>query len=105
MTFARCVFKCRVKQYRCIHSIKLYVFKLWPLIDDEMTLFRLTGLHETASITKFSHGVASRNSSIRIPRQVDQDGKGYLEDRRPASNCDPYVVTEAIARTTILNES
>jgi glutamine synthetase len=66
---------------------------------------RLTGLHETASITKFSHGVASRNSSIRIPRQVDQDGKGYLEDRRPASNCDPYVVTEAIARTTILNES
>lgn len=66
---------------------------------------RLTGLHETASITKFSHGVASRTSSVRIPRQVDEDGKGYFEDRRPASNCDPYVVTETIARTTILNET
>lgn len=66
---------------------------------------RLTGLHETASITQFSSGVASRNASIRIPRQCAEDGKGYLEDRRPASNCDPYVVTEAIARTTILNET
>lgn len=66
---------------------------------------RLTGLHETASIKSFSYGVASRNSSVRIPRQVSEDGKGYFEDRRPASNCDPYVVTEALVRTTILNET
>ena len=66
---------------------------------------RLTGLHETASITKFSSGVASRCSSIRIPRQCAEEGKGYLEDRRPASNCDPYKVTEAIVRTTVLNET
>jgi len=66
---------------------------------------RLTGLHETASITKFSSGVASRCSSIRIPRQCAEDGKGYLEDRRPASNCDPYKVTEAVVRTTVLNET
>ncbi|XP_070540569.1 glutamine synthetase-like [Ptychodera flava] len=64
---------------------------------------RLTGLHETAHIDSFSAGVANRGASIRIPRQVGEDGKGYLEDRRPASNCDPYVVTEAVVRTTILD--
>lgn len=29
---------------------------------------------------------------------------GYLEDRRPASNMDPYVVTGLLAETTILWE-
>jgi glutamine synthetase len=27
---------------------------------------------------------------------------GYLEDRRPASNMDPYIVTGLLAETTIL---
>ncbi|XP_050389524.1 glutamine synthetase-like [Patella vulgata] len=65
---------------------------------------RLTGLHETSSIHDFSAGVANRGASIRIPRQVAEDGYGYLEDRRPSSNCDPYAVTEVIVRTTVLNE-
>lgn len=65
---------------------------------------RLTGLHETSTIDSFSSGVANRGASIRIPRQVGKEGKGYLEDRRPSSNCDPYVVTEMIVRTTVLNE-
>lgn len=65
---------------------------------------RLLGSHETASIHQFSSGVAHRGASVRIPRQVAADGKGYLEDRRPASNCDPYLVTEILVRTTILNE-
>jgi len=65
---------------------------------------RLTGLHETSSIHDFSAGVANRGASIRIPRQVGEDGQGYLEDRRPSSNCDPYSVTEAIVRTTVLND-
>jgi len=65
---------------------------------------RLTGNHETSSIHDFSSGVANRGCSIRIPRQVASEGKGYFEDRRPSSNCDPYSVTEIIARTTILNE-
>ncbi|CAH2103806.1 unnamed protein product [Euphydryas editha] len=65
---------------------------------------RLTGLHETASINDFSAGVASRASSIRIPRNVAEEKKGYLEDRRPASNCDPYSVIDALMRTCILNE-
>lgn len=63
---------------------------------------RLTGLHETSSIHDFSAGVANRGASIRIPRQVAEDGKGYLEDRRPSSNCDPYAVTEIICKTVLL---
>lgn len=66
---------------------------------------RLTGHHETSNIFEFSAGVANRGASIRIPRQVGQDGYGYFEDRRPAANCDPYAVTEAIVRTTCLNET
>ena len=66
---------------------------------------RLTGKHETASITQFSYGVANRGASVRIPRQVAADGFGYIEDRRPAANADPYSVTEALVRTTCLDES
>ncbi|KAJ8286523.1 hypothetical protein GJAV_G00040130 [Gymnothorax javanicus] len=63
---------------------------------------RLTGQHETASIDSFSAGIANRGSSIRIPRHVAELGWGYLEDRRPSANCDPYIVTEAIVRTCLL---
>merc|ERR1719273_2242846 len=63
---------------------------------------RLTGHHETASMDRFSYGVADRGASVRIPNQAKKDGKGYFEDRRPASNCDPYVVTSMICHTTIL---
>jgi len=65
---------------------------------------RLTGKHETSSIHDFSAGVANRGSSIRIPRGVAEDQCGYLEDRRPSSNCDPYAVTEVIIRTCCLDE-
>jgi glutamine synthetase len=64
---------------------------------------RLTGHHETADIRKFSYGVANRGASIRIPRQAQLEGCGYLEDRRPASNMDPYVVTAKIVQTTVLD--
>ena len=61
---------------------------------------RLTGLHETQSIDKFSYGVSDRGSSIRIPVGTVQNGwKGYLEDRRPASNIDPYKVAARILKT------
>lgn len=61
---------------------------------------RLTGLHETQSIHKFSYGVSDRGSSIRIPVGTVQNGwKGYLEDRRPASNADPYKVVREILAT------
>lgn len=67
--------------------------------DNDM---RLTGDCETADIHTFSAGVADRGASIRIPRFTDRDGKGYLEDRRPASNMDPYMVTSKLVETTIL---
>jgi len=63
---------------------------------------RLTGAHETAPIDKFSYGVANRGASVRIPRTAEKDGCGYFEDRRPASNMDPYVVTSKIFKTTCL---
>jgi glutamine synthetase len=66
---------------------------------------RLTGKHETASINDFSYGVANRAASIRIPRVAEAEGKGYFEDRRPASNMDPYVVTSRIMKTISLNEA
>ena len=61
---------------------------------------RLTGLHETQRIDQFSYGVSDRGASIRIPWQVEVDQKGYLEDRRPASNMDPYLVTRLLLQTT-----
>ena len=92
---------------------------------------RLTGHHETADINTFKwvrdsvllpmdsrvpfcspsltlvtdfdlQGVANRGASIRVGRDTEKEGKGYFEDRRPASNMDPYVVTSMIAETTLL---
>ena len=61
---------------------------------------RLTGLHETQSIEKFSFGVSDRGASIRIPvYTVEHDWNGYLEDRRPASNADPYKILAHIVGT------
>ena len=62
---------------------------------------RLTGQHETQHIQKFSFGVGDRGASIRIPNDVEQNNFcGYIEDRRPASNCNPYVVSRLIVETT-----
>jgi len=60
---------------------------------------RLTGLHETCPWNEFRWGVSDRGASIRIPWQVKRDGMGYLEDRRPNANCDPYVVTRMMMET------
>jgi len=63
---------------------------------------RLTGNHETSSINSFSWGMSDRGCSIRIPLIVEKTGCGYLEDRRPASNMDPYLVTERLLSTIVL---
>ena len=60
---------------------------------------RLTGMHETCPINMFHWGVSDRGASVRVPWQVSKDGKGYLEDRRPAANCDPYVVCHKLIDT------
>ncbi|KAI0472736.1 glutamine synthetase [Xylariaceae sp. FL0804] len=60
---------------------------------------RLTGRHETGAIDSFSYGVANRGASIRIPRETAAKGYGYFEDRRPASNADPYQIGTVMMET------
>ena len=61
---------------------------------------RLTGLHETCALHEFRYGVSDRGASIRIPMDTANNGKGYLEDRRPSANMDPYQVCAALIETT-----
>ena len=77
-----------------------------PVVDEHIAVYgefndqRLTGLHETAAITDFTWGVSDRGASIRIPIIAVQKGyKGWLEDRRPASNGDPYKIAARIIKT------
>ena len=61
---------------------------------------RLTGLHETQSIDKFNYGIANRGASVRVPHSFVNNGyKGYLEDRRPNSQGDPYLIASRILQT------
>merc|ERR1712185_718740 len=65
---------------------------------------RLTGIHETSSFKDFSYGAGNRAASFRIPTSVvAANGKGYIEDRRPGSNIDPYIVGSVILATSCLN--
>lgn len=64
---------------------------------------RLTGYHETSSYDKFSWGIGTRNTSIRIPNQVVREKRGYFEDRRPAANIDPYLATSKLFKICYLN--
>ncbi|MHB1599136.1 MAG: glutamine synthetase GlnII [Acidimicrobiales bacterium] len=60
---------------------------------------RLTGAHETARWDRFSYGASDRGASIRIPWAAEKAKKGWIEDRRPNANCDPYVVSRVIVET------
>lgn len=60
---------------------------------------RLTGKHETASINEFIAGIGHRGASVRIPRPVASKGYGYLEDRRPGANANPYEVAAMLVET------
>jgi glutamine synthetase len=77
-----------------------------PVVKEHIAIYgafndqRLTGKHETASIHDFSYGISDRGASIRIPiYSVSKGWNGYLEDRRPASNADPYKVAGRIIKT------
>ncbi len=58
-----------------------------------------TSLNSCIMLKEFRYGVSDRGASVRIPWQVARDRKGYIEDRRPNANCDPYVVTRLIIDT------
>jgi len=91
-----------------LESIYKYIDKLSSAHSDHIAVYgegnvaRLTGHHETSSIDKFSYGIGTRNTSVRIPNQVFKDKCGYFEDRRPAANIDPYLVTSKIFQTCCL---
>ncbi|WP_020527122.1 glutamine synthetase beta-grasp domain-containing protein [Flexithrix dorotheae] len=77
-----------------------------PVVKEHIAVYgadnhmRLTGKHETQSIDQFSFGVSDRGASIRIPIATVENGwKGWLEDRRPASNADPYKAAARIIKT------
>lgn len=88
-----------------LETIKQAIYKLGEKHAEHIAIYgegnelRLTGKHETASIENFSFGVANRGASVRIGRDTWDEGKGYFEDRRPSSNCDPYLVTGKIMST------
>lgn len=63
---------------------------------------RLQGANETCHIDVFKSGVGDRTAAVRIPTMVKKDGKGYFEDRRPASNVDPYIACALLCSTTLL---
>ena len=64
---------------------------------------RLTGKHETSSMDVFSWGFGTRNTSVRIGNETRQKGCGYFEDRRPAANMDPYLVTGMLFKTVVVD--
>ena len=88
--------------------IKQAIDKLKPKHKEHLKVYgddnylRLTGNNETSDPNKFTVSVGGRGTSIRIPTAVEAEGKGYFEDRRPSSSCDPYLVTGKIFETCCL---
>jgi len=88
-----------------IKVIEAAMAKLEKRHDDHIKVYgahneeRLTGLHETAPIHSFRHGISDRGASVRIPMATTATGMGYFEDRRPAANMDPYEVCAILIET------
>jgi glutamine synthetase len=97
-----------MRQENGLVHINAAISKLGEKHDEHMNVYgiynelRMTGEHETASFDKFSFGIANRGASIRIGNATYNNKCGYFEDRRPSSNCDPYIVTSMIFKTTCL---
>jgi glutamine synthetase len=81
--------------YRCIENLKANHVSDMEKYGKYNNL-RLTGSHETANINDFSCGIGCRDTSIRIGYDTYKNKCGYFEDRRPAANADPYLVTSTI---------
>ncbi|XP_054271248.1 glutamine synthetase-like [Macrosteles quadrilineatus] len=88
-----------IKKLEANHAKHIKVYDPRGGKDNER---RLTGHHETSSIDKFTWAVASRKVSVRVTREVHEAKKGYLEDRRPSANADPYAVCNALVCTILL---
>ena len=98
-----------MREHDGIEEIKIGCKKLSRTHLDHMSVYgkyneeRMSGLHETSSMDKFTWAISNRGCSVRIPLNVVNDNCGYLEDRRPGSNADPYLVCEKICSTICLN--
>jgi glutamine synthetase len=88
--------------FNCIHKLE-QKHNEHMLVYGKNNEERLTGHHETASYNTFTYGIGTRNTSIRIGNETFKDKKGYFEDRRPAANMDPYLVTSIIFKTCCLD--
>lgn len=66
---------------------------------------RLSGMYETSAFDTFSWGIGSRDTSVRLQKVMKGEDKGFIEDRRPASNANPYVVCYALVNTCVLDLS
>jgi glutamine synthetase len=92
-----------------LQSIYKYIDRLSKRHDEHIAVYgdnskRLNGTCSTSDVLTFSYSTGKRNTSIRIPNSVLQSGCGYLEDRRPASDADPYRVTAAIFSSACLHD-
>ena len=99
-------YQCLGKGIKAADDLWVSRYLLYKIAEDAIDAYgsdndkRLTGLHETQSIDKFSYGISDRGASIRIPiHTVEHNWNGYLEDRRPASNADPYRIINHIVDT------
>jgi glutamine synthetase len=107
---AHTIFSTKVmRQPGGIDEIKIGCEKLSRTHQSHMEVYgkfndeRMSGLHETLSMDKFTWAVSNRGCSVRIPLNVVNEGCGYLEDRRPGANADPYLVCEKICSTICAN--
>ena len=100
--------------YKKMRTIKYEWKKTVELLKDEHKLFmenygtndeRMTGYNETSKIDEFNYGVGDRTCSIRIPRETFINKIGYIEDRRPSSDMNPYLVTGLLTRIIIDNQN
>lgn len=70
-------------------------------MEEATNRMRLSGKFETAPFDKFSWGIANRKASIRLQRNIKEKGKGFMEDRRPGGDCDPYMVCGLLLETCL----
>ncbi|KAJ8984707.1 hypothetical protein NQ317_004968 [Molorchus minor] len=90
-----------VKKLEKTHAEDIKVYDLSGGMENRK---RLTGKNETSNLDKFTWGVANRNGSVRIPRSVAMEKRGYFEDRRPAGNADPYQIINALVRSCLISK-
>lgn len=88
-----------VKKLEKTHKEHIAVYDMHGGEDNKK---RLTGRNETSHIDKFTWAVGDRSVSVRISLLVSQNKKGFLEDRRPASNADPYQLINSLVRSILL---